>query len=80
MDTNPFCDGLVDIQMPRVIFIRRHFGLTHQCFLAGISNVFLETIKRRNGDILEQWANNRGLFKRDSKVLYTIANGISPYV
>ena len=27
----------------------------------------------RNGDILEQLANNRGLFKRYSKLLYTTA-------
>ena len=33
----------------------------------------------RNGDILEQQANNRNLFKRYSKLLYTIANGNSPY-
>ena len=33
----------------------------------------------QNGDFLEQWANNRCLFKRYSKLLYTIAKGISPY-
>ena len=30
-----------------------------------------------NGNILEQWANNRGLSRRCSKLVYTNANGIS---
>ena len=33
----------------------------------------------QNGNNLDQWANNRSLFKLYSKLLYTIAKGISPY-
>ena len=49
-------------------------------YLGPLSEVSGSATIWQNGDILEQWANNSGLIKRYSKLLYTIANAISPHV